>query len=153
MKQIIIVLIAVVAFTACKKERQNVYPEPAPATPVPVQHAIITPDQPINNIKTIPDYDYSSILGRYAYAHDKDRWFIITTIENGEATVYFPASLNTPKPEPIAVKYTVQHKGDVIDIKVPNIYPCIRFNGPANGEAVEYLKGPQQGEYLPIVKL
>lgn len=151
MKQIIITIIAVLAFTACKKEKLSIYPETA--QPSQIQHEIVKPQNPVDGINVVPGYDYSSILGRYAYAHDKDRWFIITSIEDGEATVYFPASLNTPKPEPISITYTVNHTGDIIDIKVPNIYPCIRFNGPANGEAVEYLKGPQQGEYLPIVKL
>lgn len=155
MKQITLaILLAATAFTACKKEKLNVYPtqQPAPATQA---HSIKQPlpQHEGAGYTTTPD-KYAAIYGRWAYAHDTARWFVIEQADDNSAVLYFPYGINTPTPAPICMVYQVQLSGDTLDLKIPNIYPCARFtNNLANGYMVEYEKGPQQGEYLPIIKL
>lgn len=146
------ILLAATTLAACSKQQLNVQPAQQ-HTPQAQNISQPLPQHEGAGYTTTPD-KYAAIYGRWAYAHDTARWFVIEQADDNSAVLYFPYGINTPTPAPIRLVYHLQLSGDTLDLKIPNIYPCARFtNNLANGYMVEHLKGPQQGEYLPIIKL
>lgn len=151
MKQFIITLIAIVAFTACKKENSVVYPINSTQLN---KNEVAEKPQPVTGIDREPDVDFSKVYGKWAYAHDTTRWFIVKEFGDGYAKIYFPHELQSPVNRDIVVEYEMTIKGDTVDCITPNIYPCCHFKmDGSSGYAVEYLKQNGQNDYVPVIKL
>lgn len=153
MRNLIFVL-AVFTFAACSKDSHiitnGITPTPANIYPLPLNNNTVEPaDFGASN-----PVMFKNVLGKWAYAHDTTRWFIVKEFGEGYAIVYFPNELQSPVKRDIEVRYEMTVKGDTVDCVTPNIYPCCHFKmDGSSGYAVEYLKQDGQNEYVPVIKL
>lgn len=148
----IILLLAVIVFVGCKKESSNIAYDASEASGQ--DYTFASNDNTPIDVEVDNPIMFQKVLGKWAYAHDTTRWFIVKEFGEGYAVIYFPRELQSPINRDIQVRYDMTVKGDTVDCVTPNIYPCCHFKvDGSSGYAVEYLKQDGQNDYVPVIKL
>lgn len=155
MKQLIVITISILlTASACKKERQNVTPEIKP-TPDTVIVIINPPTQTDSCHKdTINLQHNNKLLGMWTFADNTGRWLTIDSMQNGRAVITFSFQIDSPLKNPVTLEYNYHLIQGRHYFETSVFYPDFYiYSDSTNGSIMEYEKSPDQGKFIPIIKV